>query len=175
VPHERLAGQFADLRRKVARARRRRETVPCGLCGQLPTPQGHDACLGTLPGVQAACCGQGKTKGYVMFASGQVIRGTFEVRSREARVAILIGDSVRNALDIIDEQPAAVLEVLIERGKRLHLSGNAPGAIADRAGRRRPVSDAIAMTRRPSKTWVRPCIRGQAGGVPAAAPPGRPA
>lgn len=48
------------------------------------------------------------------------------VRSREARVAILIGDSVRNALDIIDEQPAAVLEVLIERGKRLHLSGNAP-------------------------------------------------
>ena len=48
------------------------------------------------------------------------------VRSREARVAILIGDSIRNTLDIIDEQPAAVLEVLIERGKRLHQSGNAP-------------------------------------------------
>jgi hypothetical protein len=29
-------------------------------------------------------------------------------------VAILIGGSIRNALDMLDEQPAAVLEVLIE-------------------------------------------------------------
>jgi hypothetical protein len=37
---------FADLRRKAERARRRRETVPCRLCGQLPTSDGHDPCLG---------------------------------------------------------------------------------------------------------------------------------
>ncbi len=49
----------------------------------FPTPEGHDACLGTLPGVQAACCGQGKTKGYVMFANGQVIRGTFDHAPRK--------------------------------------------------------------------------------------------
>jgi hypothetical protein len=76
---------FASLRRKVARARRRRETVPCSLCGQLPTPEGHDACLGILPGVQAACCGHGKTEGYVMFASGQVIRGAFDHAPRPKR------------------------------------------------------------------------------------------
>jgi hypothetical protein len=46
--------------------------------------------------------------------------------SREARVAILIGDGIRNALDMLDEQPAAVLEVLIEHSRRLQLSGNAP-------------------------------------------------
>jgi hypothetical protein len=44
----------------------------------LPTPEGHDAYLGTLPGVSAACCGHGKEEGYVLFESGLVIRGTFE-------------------------------------------------------------------------------------------------
>lgn len=32
---------------------------PCKRCGQLPTPDGHDACIGKLPGVTAACCGHG--------------------------------------------------------------------------------------------------------------------
>jgi hypothetical protein len=47
-------------------------------------------------------------------------------KSREARVAILIGDSIRNALDMLDEQPAAVIEAMIERAKDLQLSGIAP-------------------------------------------------
>jgi hypothetical protein len=38
---------------------------------------------------------------------------------RDARVAILIADSIKNALDMLDEQPAAVIEPMIERGKRL--------------------------------------------------------
>lgn len=38
---------------------------PCVSCGLPPTPEGHDACLGTLPGVTAACCGHGVEKGYV--------------------------------------------------------------------------------------------------------------
>ncbi len=80
-----LPGAFGDLRKKIEGARRRRETVPCKVCGQLPTPEGHDACLGTLPGVSAACCGHGKTEGYVMFDSGQVIRGTFEHAPRTPR------------------------------------------------------------------------------------------
>jgi hypothetical protein len=74
---------FADLRRKAERLRRRRETVPCGLCGQLPTPEGHDPCLGTLPGVTAACFGHGKGRGYVMFETGQTIRGYFEHAPRK--------------------------------------------------------------------------------------------
>ena len=32
---------------------------PCVRCGKLPTPEGHDACLGYVPGVMDACCGHG--------------------------------------------------------------------------------------------------------------------
>jgi hypothetical protein len=39
---------------------------------------------------------------------------------------ILIAEQIRNAVDIIDEQPSAVIEAMIERGKHLQLSGNAP-------------------------------------------------
>lgn len=31
----------------------------CGHCGLPDTPEGHDACLGTLPSVANACCGHG--------------------------------------------------------------------------------------------------------------------
>jgi len=32
----------------------------CGFCGLGVTEQGHDACLGTLPHVDNACCGHGE-------------------------------------------------------------------------------------------------------------------
>jgi len=32
---------------------------PCVRCGEMPTPEGHDACLGHLKGVTSACCGHG--------------------------------------------------------------------------------------------------------------------
>ena len=35
---------------------------PCIRCGRPPTPEGYDACLGTLPGIQYACCGHGVSK-----------------------------------------------------------------------------------------------------------------
>lgn len=38
---------------------------PCRRCGRSPTPEGHDACLGYIPGVAAACCGHGIQKGWV--------------------------------------------------------------------------------------------------------------
>ena len=31
----------------------------CGHCSLPDTPEGHDGCLGTLPGVMNACCGYG--------------------------------------------------------------------------------------------------------------------
>ena len=40
------------------------DSRPCVRCGRMPTPEGHDACLGTLPGVEHACCGHGVTKPY---------------------------------------------------------------------------------------------------------------
>ncbi len=37
---------------------------PCIKCGEMPTPEGHDACLGVLPGVKFACCGHGVSTGH---------------------------------------------------------------------------------------------------------------
>ena len=39
---------------------------PCKRCGRKPTPEGHDACIGTLDGVTSACCGHGVERGYVV-------------------------------------------------------------------------------------------------------------
>jgi len=46
----------------------------CPNCNLMPTKEGHDACLGTLPGVEFACCGHGITQGYVKFNNGKIIR-----------------------------------------------------------------------------------------------------
>jgi hypothetical protein len=48
------------------------------------------------------------------------------MENRYARVAILIGESLNNALDLLDHQPACVLAAMIERHKQTQLSGNAP-------------------------------------------------
>jgi hypothetical protein len=37
---------------------------PCAKCGKPPTLEGHDACLGCLPGIKAACCGHGISDPY---------------------------------------------------------------------------------------------------------------
>ena len=41
---------------------------PCTLCRKLPTAEGHDACLGEIPGVLNACCGHGTAAdGYIHY------------------------------------------------------------------------------------------------------------
>ena len=51
------------------------ETRPCGHCNKYNTPEGHDACLGTIPGVMNACCGHGNiNEAYVQFTDGTTIR-----------------------------------------------------------------------------------------------------
>ena len=44
----------------------------CSYCGLARTAEGHDGCLGTLPGVMNACCGHGgQAEGaYVQFCDG---------------------------------------------------------------------------------------------------------
>jgi hypothetical protein len=32
---------------------------PCKKCGEMPTKEGYDACLGFIPDVVSACCGHG--------------------------------------------------------------------------------------------------------------------
>ena len=44
---------------------------PCTVCHLPPTPEGHDPCLGRLPGVTSACCGRGQVvEGYRVLEDG---------------------------------------------------------------------------------------------------------
>lgn len=44
------------------------EQRPCGHCGRHNTAEGHDGCIGTLPGVWNACCGHGQPRmAYIQF------------------------------------------------------------------------------------------------------------
>lgn len=53
----------------------------CGECGLPQTPEGHDGCLGTLPGVMNACCGHGRAEdAYVQMDSGQAVYGAKAIR-----------------------------------------------------------------------------------------------
>jgi len=61
---------------------------PCFHCDQHQTTEGHDACLGELPGLMNACCGHGHKKdAYVQFLSGISISG---------ERAVMILDKIRN-------------------------------------------------------------------------------
>jgi hypothetical protein len=42
----------------------------CVRCGELPTLDGHDACIANLPDVRAACCGHGVHTGYISYENG---------------------------------------------------------------------------------------------------------
>jgi hypothetical protein len=54
-------------------------TRRCPACLKPRTIEGHDPCLGTLPGVNFACCGHGVHRGYIAFSNGMIIRGKFKV------------------------------------------------------------------------------------------------
>ena len=41
---------------------------PCKRCGEFPTKDGFDHCLGRLEGVDNACCGHGVVDGYYIKA-----------------------------------------------------------------------------------------------------------
>ena len=45
----------------------------CARCGEFPTKEGHDACLGTLPGVDHACCGHGVEPLYLVLSKDSEI------------------------------------------------------------------------------------------------------
>lgn len=48
------------------------QTLRCIKCLKMPTPEGHDGCLGTLPGnVMNACCGHGDDRlAYIQWDDG---------------------------------------------------------------------------------------------------------
>jgi len=42
------------------------ENRPCVRCGKYPTPEGYDACLGHINGIESACCGHGFEKQFLL-------------------------------------------------------------------------------------------------------------
>ena len=60
------------------------QTRTCGRCKELPTPEGHDDCLGTISGVMNACCGHGTViEAYIQFSNGFTVRGKYAVAIQE--------------------------------------------------------------------------------------------
>ena len=47
------------------------EDRACIKCGGLPTPEGHDACLGRIEGVISACCGHGVNEPEIITEKGR--------------------------------------------------------------------------------------------------------
>lgn len=63
---------YSDTQQPVSDCKDR----PCGHCGLSNTAEGHDGCLGTLPGVMNACCGHGSIDNvYVQYWNGESIHG----------------------------------------------------------------------------------------------------
>ncbi len=59
TPVEELVERFPEAVGFLSRNR-----VRCIRCGEPPTSEGHDACLGYIPGIKSACCGHGVEAAY---------------------------------------------------------------------------------------------------------------
>jgi hypothetical protein len=74
-----------DVENKIHRLRDRKgrfiseKRLKCPRCKGVSTKEGHDPCLGSLPGVKYACCGHGVSEGYIVFDNGIKITGDFKV------------------------------------------------------------------------------------------------
>ncbi len=69
-----VGGEWVFLKTKQLVSQNK--NIVCATCGNENTIEGHDACLGNLPGVANACCGHGKTsEAYIQFQNGITIRG----------------------------------------------------------------------------------------------------
>lgn len=71
--------------------------LPCPQCGDLPTPEGHDPCLGHIPGVRHACCGHGLENGVIVWQAtgGDRLRQARQERGLSLRdVAPQVGISI---------------------------------------------------------------------------------
>lgn len=61
----------------------------CVMCQKGPTIEGHDGCLGTLPGpIMNACCGHGETGiAYIQYRDGKIIAGAEAIAEQQRLLA----------------------------------------------------------------------------------------
>jgi hypothetical protein len=57
----------------------------CNKCKLPPSPEGHDGCLGTLPGpIMNACCGHGNNKqAYIQYWTKPRIAGKSSIKEQK--------------------------------------------------------------------------------------------
>lgn len=86
---------------------------PCIRCGKMPTLEGHDACLGTIPNVIAACCGHGVEKPYTIYKEKNKRRNQMKLPwyIKSAKGSMINGEYVVN---MKVRQPALFWIVLYE-------------------------------------------------------------
>jgi len=74
------AGRIFTVRDKLGKYKSLKN-LKCPKCNKEATEDGHDPCLGALPGVRAACCGHGidEIYGYIWFKNDIHISGHFTV------------------------------------------------------------------------------------------------
>lgn len=76
---------FLDTNEAVATTWKRRA---CGYCNMKNTLEGHDGCIGHLPGVMNACCGHGEqAAAYIQFPDGSIIRGLKAIKRMNDKAA----------------------------------------------------------------------------------------
>jgi hypothetical protein len=67
-------GEWVDSKGRSFRKHHWRKTT-CARCGNLPTEEGYDSCIGFVPGVIKACCGHGSKAPYVKLPNNKIIKG----------------------------------------------------------------------------------------------------
>lgn len=89
---------------------------PCGHCGKGRTAEGHDGCLGTLPGVMNACCGHGiEGEAYIQFWTGARIAG-------KAAMEVSTEMTKQDALDKVYKGRRAIIEAAAASTPLEHLA-----------------------------------------------------
>jgi len=75
------------------------EERPCKRCGQTPTKEGYDACLGHIKGATSACCGHGVGKGYVVLKNKEVKEMIDDKLSKNELLELLRTGRLTNQID----------------------------------------------------------------------------
>ena len=61
---------YSDTKESIGKER------PCIRCGEMPTKEGHDACLGGIGGISSACCGHGIKNNMIMRGTNECYKKT---------------------------------------------------------------------------------------------------
>lgn len=106
----------------------------CGRCGRPVTSEGHDGCLGHLPGVDNACCGHGRTAdAYVVHSDGARRAGEEAIREQERLLGYPAGwapsDLPEPAATAVRNEPVLAN---IAAGLSVHRLHNEQGTVVSR-------------------------------------------